>query len=230
MAFCHESYLLAKKSLLLGSWLLLIGIILPIYQIIYLFTPNNRSGSLPISKFFRKTFEHKKIKTILGANLAAMILLSSVGQNFLPVNVSAKKEVSILSEPKEIIITETTFRQPVGGYISQNYHWYHPGIDIAGNDNQIIYPIASGKVIAVKHEGFGYGNNILIAHDNNLISRYAHLSLIKVAQNDLVDKNTALGYVGSTGWATGPHLHLEVYQGGKSINPLTILPKDIKNL
>ena len=193
------------------------------YQIWRAFVPD-RSGSQPVSRFFRRAFEAKSTKRVLGVNLAIMTLTMSIIQNSLPTLAATPNEIAILPEPKEIITTETTFRQPVTGYISQGFSWYHPAIDLAGNDNQIVYPITRGVVTAVESSYFGYGKSIVITHENNLVSRYAHLSKIKVELNETVDKNTALGYVGSTGWSTGPHLHLEIYEQGKAINPLTILP------
>jgi murein DD-endopeptidase MepM/ murein hydrolase activator NlpD len=193
------------------------------YQIWRAFMPN-RVGSQPISRFFRRAFEGKHTKRVLGANLAALVLASSVLQVSFPNLAAASEPKEVLPEPKEVLTTETTFRQPVGGYLSQDFSWYHPGIDVAGNDNQIIYPISGGTVLVVETGYFGYGNSVIIQHDRHLTSRYAHLSKVKVEQGETVDKNTALGYVGSTGWSTGPHLHLEIYQDGEAINPLSVLP------
>ena len=106
------------------------------YQAWQVFVPDH-SGSQPISRFFRKTFESKRIKQVVGANLAALVLVSSVLQPALAVDIKPleTEEIEILPKPKEVLTTETTFRQPVGGNISYAYHWDHPGIDIAGNDN-----------------------------------------------------------------------------------------------
>jgi len=191
----------------------------------------DRWGSLRISRFFRKLFEAGSTKKVLGANLAAAIILTSTFKT--PIIALEKdktfveneaEEVMVLPEPEEVVTTETTYRWPVGGYISQTYHWYHPAIDLAGNDNQIIYPIASGKVVSVEYLRWSYGRNIIVDHGNGLLSRYAHLSYIKVELGKEVDKNTALGYVGSTGFSTGPHLHLEIVEDGQNINPLAVLP------
>lgn len=205
-----------------GATLGLVTLTLP-EQVKTLFN-SDKYGSQPASRFFRKAFEAKRAKQILGANLAALILATSLFQSTIPTLADESEPVDVLPEPEEVIVTETTLRQPTGGYISQGYHWYHRAVDIAGNDNQIIYPITKGYVIAVEYGRFGYGNSIVIKHDNGLVTQYAHLSLIKVDTGESVDKNTALGYVGSTGWSTGNHLHLEIYEDGQAINPLTVLP------
>jgi murein DD-endopeptidase MepM/ murein hydrolase activator NlpD len=193
----------------------------------------DRWGSLRISRFFRKIFETNFARKALGANLAAAVIITSVTQTpiaafekpeALPENQA--EEVAVLPEPEEIVTTETTFRSPVGGYVSQGYHWYHPAIDLAGNDNQIIYPITKGKVVAVEYSRWGYGNSVVVDHENGLSSRYAHLSYIKAESGQEVDKNTALGYVGSTGFSTGPHLHLEVVEHGRYLNPLAFFPEE----
>ena len=64
---------------------------------------------------------------------------------------------------------------------------------------------------------------MLINHGSGFKSLYAHLGKIVVLPGDEVDKNTVIGTVGSTGWSTGSHLHLEVYENDRTFNPLTIL-------
>lgn len=217
---------IAKLILAFLKWLVLLlalALVTLPYQIWRVFKPNHY-GSQPISRFFRRAFESPRARRILGTNLAAAVLVMSVVQTSLPTFASESKTVEVLPEPQEVLTTETTFRQPVGGYISQDFRWFHPGVDIAGNDNQIIYPVARGTVVLVESSRFGYGNSVVISHNENLASRYAHLSVVKVKQGESVDKNTAVGYVGSTGWSTGPHLHLEIYEQGKPINPLSVLP------
>lgn len=193
---------------------------------------SDKQGSLYISRFFRSVFEANLTRKLIGVNLAAAVIVTSVMQ--VPIAALEKpelllenqaEEVAILPEPEEVVRTETTYRWPVGGYISQGYRWYHPGIDLAGNDNQIIYPITSGKVVAIEYSRWGFGNSVIVDHEDGLVSRYAHLSYIKIEDGQEIDKNTALGYVGSTGFSTGPHLHLEIIEKGRNINPLSVLPE-----
>ena len=193
------------------------------HQIWRVFMPN-QEGSQPVSCLFRRAFEAKSVKRILGVNLAVAVLTTTLIQSSLPTLATETTALEVLPQPQEVLTTETTFRQPVGGYISQGFHWYHPGVDIAGNDNQIIYPIARGTVQLVEYDRFGYGNSVIVTHENSLASRYAHLVVVKVKPGENIDKNTAIGYIGSTGWSTGPHLHLEIYDHGTPVNPLTVLP------
>jgi murein DD-endopeptidase MepM/ murein hydrolase activator NlpD len=65
---------------------------------------------------------------------------------------------------------------------------------------------------------------IEIKHAENFLTRYAHLSKRLVTENTIVQNGTHIGNVGSTGRSTGPHLHYEIFQNGKVLNPLSVLP------
>jgi len=78
---------------------------------------------------------------------------------------------------------------------------------------------AGGVVATSNYLNNGYGNCVIIEHANNVKTLYAHLDQRIVAAGDIVIQGQKIGTVGTTGRATGPHLHYEVYKGGKSINP-----------
>lgn len=100
---------------------------------------------------------------------------------------------------------------------------FHSGIDYSALRGTPVYAMASGKVQYAKRNG-GYGLMVSIAHPNNYHSRYAHLDSIAstISAGTEVQKGQLIGYVGSTGKSTGPHLHVEVLLNGKFINPLTV--------
>ncbi|WP_258000447.1 M23 family metallopeptidase [Bacillus sp. Marseille-P3661] len=110
----------------------------------------------------------------------------------------------------------------VGGYISSNmgYRWgrQHKGIDIARPSNRNILAADNGTVESAGYDG-GYGNKIIINHNNGLKTVYAHLSSIDVKVGQTVSRGTKIGVMGSTGNSTGVHLHFEVYENGKLVNP-----------
>lgn len=108
-------------------------------------------------------------------------------------------------------------------YISQYFSRFHPGIDIVKAYGEPIRPAAKGVVERVDWE-LGYGKTIIVKHNDRFSSRYAHLSETNVKVGQGVDENTILGKIGTTGWSTGPHLHFEMYDQGKTINPLGLLP------
>lgn len=124
--------------------------------------------------------------------------------------------------------TSLGFKSPIkeGDFvISQGFSFYHPGVDLDTNGNMPVYPIAEGVVAQVNRWWISYGHHIIIDHGNNIQSLYAHLSSIEVKVGDKVGQDTLIGRVGSTGWTTGDHLHLEIYDKGRPINPLEILSK-----
>ncbi len=86
----------------------------------------------------------------------------------------------------------------------------HNGIDIGAPIGTEIYAAAGGKVVHVGYNAW-YGNYIMIKHDNNLTTLYAHLSRSITSLNARVERGQLIGYVGNTGFSTGPHLHFTIY-------------------
>lgn len=176
-------------------------------------------------RFFRHIFEHKKINKLLGTNIALMLVVSS----FVPTSTLGKdvpEERTVISENQMPLTTKKSIQWPVEEIkITQGYAFYHPGIDLDGITGDTIKPIKNGKVAVVSYSKFAYGNSIIVDHGNNLNSLYAHLSKIDVVEGQTVDTDTKLGEMGATGHAFGDHLHLEVWQNGLPISPLSILPR-----
>lgn len=103
--------------------------------------------------------------------------------------------------------------------VTQKFNWRHTGIDLAAKVGSEIRPVVSGKVVKVEKNWIGYGFHVVVEHEDGHETLYAHMSKISVGEGQMVDKQTVLGEVGSTGNSTGPHLHLEVRRGGKLVNP-----------
>jgi murein DD-endopeptidase MepM/ murein hydrolase activator NlpD len=95
---------------------------------------------------------------------------------------------------------------------------FHPGVDIAAPYGRKVYAGRSGRV---KYAGWlgGYGLCVIILHSGGYETRYGHLSKVLVQAGRFVDRNTVIGRVGSTGRSVGPHLHFEVRQRDRIINP-----------
>ncbi len=96
---------------------------------------------------------------------------------------------------------------------------FHSGIDIGAPYGAPIYAAEAGKVILASYYD-GYGNCIIIDHGDGVSTLYAHCSSIIVKVGQYVSKGQIIGYVGSTGNSTGPHLHFEVRIKGNPVNPL----------
>lgn len=95
----------------------------------------------------------------------------------------------------------------------------HNGVDLATARGTPVYATADGMVEMAKYWG-SYGNYVQIGHGGDLETRYAHLSSYTVRDGQQVRKGDLIGYVGSTGRSTGPHLHYEVRVSGEPVNPV----------
>jgi murein DD-endopeptidase MepM/ murein hydrolase activator NlpD len=100
---------------------------------------------------------------------------------------------------------------------------WHSGIDLTAGYGTPIRAARSGRVTGCGWNG-GLGNTVVIRHDNGFQTVYGHCSKIRVKRNQYVKKGQVIASVGSTGLATGPHLHFEVRKGGRAVNPLRYLP------
>jgi murein DD-endopeptidase MepM/ murein hydrolase activator NlpD len=107
----------------------------------------------------------------------------------------------------------------------------HHGIDYAAPTGRKIRATAPGKVIFKGRKG-GYGKTIIIRHKGGYKSLYAHQSkfVSSIRKNSWVKQGQVIGYVGSTGRSTGPHLHFGLYKNGKAINPAKVMRYSKKTL
>lgn len=142
-------------------------------------------------------------------------------------------EISLLIQQtkrkKGVISGTKKFIKPINGWISSPFGYrkhpifkrllFHTGIDIAAPYGTEIKAADSGVVIYAGRWG-GYGNATIIDHGDNISTVYAHQARIIVQKGDAVTKGDLIGYVGSTGFSTGPHLHFEVRVNGGVVNPL----------
>jgi murein DD-endopeptidase MepM/ murein hydrolase activator NlpD len=107
-------------------------------------------------------------------------------------------------------------RHPVLGYSR-----LHAGIDFGAGYGAPIYAVSDGTVSFAGWHG-GHGNYVRLNHPGGFGTGYAHMSRIAVAPGTPVRAGQVIGYVGSTGLSTGPHLHYELYRGGQTVNPMTV--------
>jgi murein DD-endopeptidase MepM/ murein hydrolase activator NlpD len=99
---------------------------------------------------------------------------------------------------------------------------FHQGLDISTDKGEPVLATADGTVESASYTG-DYGNLIVLKHDFGLATRYGHLSAYAVKPGQNVKRGAVIGYVGSTGRATGSHLHYEILVNGRLINPLQLL-------
>lgn len=186
-----------------------------------------------VSLWASRLFEKSGIKQLFGVNLLAAVVLIGVvtpeAHNLLTQNTLATEYniTTISGNP----ITETTFELPLVDFkLSQNYSFWHPGIDMVAPQGTPVYAIESGTATVVEYSFFGYGHHVILTHDPGTTSLYAHLSETLVSKDQQVTRGQLIGKVGSTGFSTGNHLHIEITKDGKTISPLDVLPIKIAEI
>lgn len=182
--------------------------------------------SNPLSFALRPIASHEKFRAAVGLNLAIFALVAAV---LMPVSsmaeyVSGSQSVAVAGTGDISLETKAAVQVPLKNYvISQGYWFLHPGMDLAAETGEPIKAVMTGKVVMAEYNWFGYGNCVIVQHNADFESLYGHMSKIMVKAGDEVKMDTVLGLVGSTGHSTGPHLHLEIHEDGKAINPGPIL-------
>lgn len=110
-----------------------------------------------------------------------------------------------------------------GGYMTSGYgeRWnsFHKGIDIAGDIGDDVIVALDGEVIYSQFNDGGYGNLIIVKHEDDMSTYYGHLSSFDVKVGDKVKKGDVIGKVGNTGFSTGPHLHFELRVKNDPVDP-----------
>ncbi len=97
---------------------------------------------------------------------------------------------------------------------------HHNGVDIPAPYGSPIFAVNSGKVVEVS-SNYADGSYVTISHGGGISSFYSHLSVCAVSVGDTVARGQTIAYVGQSGYATGPHLNLNVYQNGSPVDPLS---------
>ncbi len=99
---------------------------------------------------------------------------------------------------------------------------WHSGVDFAGKRGSDVIAVAAGVVVEASSQK-GFGRYVEVDHGNGWTTRYAHLDSFDVAAGDIVTRGQRLGAMGSSGRSTGPHVHFEVRQNGRKVNPQKVL-------
>ena len=165
--------------------------------------------------------------------IASLVILFFVAigfQQYPGVAVADSYQAPILAQNKSLLVdaqitaAETPiFHWPVPrSYITTYFSFNHQGIDIPTAYGSPVRTTDEGRVVSAGWNG-GFGNIVVIAHKGGYVSKYAHLSGVKVARGQVVSRETTLGWIGTTGIATGAHLHFEVHKDGP-LDPINLLP------
>jgi len=111
------------------------------------------------------------------------------------------------------------------------YHTFtfHGGMDFTAETGTEVYATGDGRVVKRQSDAWGYGNHIIVNHGHGYTTVYAHLSRFAVNNGAKVKRGQLIGYVGSTGRSTGPHLHYEVRRNNNPLNPAFFYRNDLSD-
>ena len=182
------------------------------------------SGGLGIADVIIEAYERKTGASAAAGSSGA---LSSSGSSGSPGSSGSSGAAEPMPQP------------PVDlGPISSAFGWrkdpftgqgrFHKGVDVKAAYGQTVPSVAGGTVVTAGSQG-SYGLTVVVEHDSGIRTRYAHLSELAVRPGDVVTRGQDVGRVGSTGRSTGPHLHFEVLEEGKPVNPAIALEKLARN-
>jgi murein DD-endopeptidase MepM/ murein hydrolase activator NlpD len=150
-------------------------------------------------------------------------------------------EISALIKKKEEVLASIPAIQPISNkdlkHIASGFGMridpiykipkMHEGLDFAANTGTPVYATGNAAVTIVEYGSTGYGNRIVLTHMVGYQTLYGHLSRITVKQGQKVKRGDLIGYVGSTGKSTAPHLHYEVWKNGTKLNPISFFFNDL---
>ena len=150
-------------------------------------------------------------------------------------------EIEDMIKDKEKLLASTPAIQPVSnkdlnrvasgfGYrIDPVYKTvkFHAGLDFSAPQGTPIYATADGRVTTAGNKSNGYGNHVIINHGFGYETLYGHMVRVKVRNGQMVKRGEVIGWVGSTGKSTGPHLHYEVHKGSRNIDPIYFFYNDL---
>ncbi|MFM5924115.1 MAG: M23 family metallopeptidase [Novosphingobium sp.] len=168
------------------------------------------SGEVQIGELLFAGLEHD------GRDKAQLLRWGGEGQFFEASGMGAQRTGLIMPVVGHITSGFGARRHPILGYTRM-----HAGVDFGAPYGSPIYAVGDATVIYSGWHG-GHGNYVKLDHGGGYATGYGHMSRIAVASGTHVRAGQVIGYVGSTGLSTGPHLHYELYRNGTAVNPLSV--------
>jgi murein DD-endopeptidase MepM/ murein hydrolase activator NlpD len=203
------------------------------------------ANPLPDSARAKEQQQLAELQQVLQMNRTE--LTSSIVSSMTNLDARMKKqeqsynEIAVFIKNKEQLLASTPAIQPVSnkdlsrvasgfGYrIDPVYKTvkFHGGLDFAAPQGTPIYATANGTIKVAGNLGNGYGNHVVINHGYGYETLYGHMFKVNVRVGKYVKRGEILGYVGSTGKSTGPHVHYEVHKNGRPIDPVYFFYNDL---
>lgn len=148
------------------------------------------------------------------------------------VKLAKNKEKLLASIPAIMPINSKDLGRPPGGFGWRTHPIYktpefHPGMDFAAEQGTPIYATGDGVVDVADANSQGYGNHVVIGHGFGYQTLYGHMSKMAVSVGQKIKRGQLIGYVGSTGLSTAPHVHYEVIKNGEKVNPINFYFNDL---
>lgn len=148
------------------------------------------------------------------------------------VKMAKGKEKLLASIPAIMPLNNKNLKHAPSGYGWRTHPVYktqefHPGMDFTAEQGTPIYATGDGIIERADNTAQGYGNHVVINHGYGYQTLYGHMSRIATAAGKKVKRGDLIGYVGSTGLSTGPHVHYEVIKNGEKVNPINFYYNDL---
>jgi murein DD-endopeptidase MepM/ murein hydrolase activator NlpD len=194
------------------------------------------------AKMMEKQEEEKFVASLTESELNESIIIQIKNlNNRLHAQTISFNAIEEMVKNKEALLSATPAIQPVSnkdlsrlasgfGYrIDPVYKTtkMHAGLDFASPQGTPIYATADGVVTTAGNTGNGYGNHVVINHGYSYETLYGHMVRIKVRGGQKIRRGEVIGWVGSTGKSTGPHLHYEVHKNGNPVDPIYFFYNDL---
>ncbi len=194
------------------------------------------------AKMMEKQQEQRLIASLTDKELNSSIIFQIKDlRSRLFAQTKSMSAIENMVKNKELLLAATPAIQPVSnkdlnrlasgfGYrIDPVYKTtkFHAGLDFAAPQGSPVYATADGVVSMAGNVGNGFGNHVVINHGFSYETLYGHMVRIKARAGQKVRRGEVIGWVGSTGKSTGPHLHYEVHKNGKELNPIYFFYNDL---
>lgn len=149
------------------------------------------------------------------------------------VNLAKNKEKLVASIPAIMPINQKDLAHAVTSGFGWRTHpiyktrEFHPGMDFSAEQGTPIYSTGDGTIVRADNLASGYGNHVVVDHGFGYQTLYGHMSRMAVKLGQKVNRGQLIGYVGSTGLSTAPHIHYEVIKNGEKVNPINYYYNDL---